>query len=577
MTKIHIMLANFLIFVFFSNALCQESNPDFAAPLDIPLRLSGNFGELRGGHFHAGLDFKTQGVINQKVFSIADGYVSRIKITHGGYGKAVYVSHPELGYMSVYGHLNGFADKINAFVKNQQYNKQSFEIELFPPKNSIKVTKGEQIAWSGNSGSSSGPHLHFEVRNLSNQLPQNGLLYNFDIADHIPPQIRAIGIYPLDDNSFVNGSCEKIILPVAYLGGKYKIQQNKPVVLSGKIGFSIEAYDYLSNAPNRCAPYAISMYIDSSLIYAHKLDEFSFYETRYIQAHIDYEARELTRRSLQRNWRLPNNNLSIYEKINNNHTYTFETEKLHTIEFIVLDAAENESEVSFQVKGSRGETDRCSSKKNNNFIKVMEWDKENSFSAEGVKVYIPAGTLYEDLPFEYRKEPAHKEYYSPMHHIQNLQIPAHKYYTVSIAPENVPYDKLGKTYIVSLNKSGNPVYEGGIYKNGFVTVRTRSFGIYALMLDDEPPVILPGNIWNDAQMGGKTSIRFDVSDKASGIKSYEGFIDNEWVLFEYDPKSNLLEYTFDNERISRNQWHELELTVTDNRDNISVFQTRFFY
>ena len=159
-----LIIIPFLFFI--SVSMAQNSYPQdyFQSPLEIPLILSGTFAELRSNHFHSGLDIKTQQQSGLKVMAAASGFVSRIKVSHFGYGKALYITHPN-GYTTVYAHLQNFNPEIDAYIKHRQYKNESYEIELFPKAGELLVNNGDIVAYSGNTGGSGGPHLHFEIRN----------------------------------------------------------------------------------------------------------------------------------------------------------------------------------------------------------------------------------------------------------------------------------------------------------------------------------------------------------------------------------------------------------------------------
>ena len=221
-----------------------QNDIEFAKPVDFPITLSGSFAELRSNHFHAGIDIKTYGQIGKKVFAIEDGFIARIKVAGGGYGHALYIQHPN-GYTSVYAHLEGFNQEISAFVKEEQYIKQSFEVNLFPDREKFKVKKGQLIAFTGNTGGSNGPHLHFEIRKTKNQHPVNPLFFDFGVKDNTNPRINSIAIYPLDNQALVNGKNQKLILPAQKVDNeRYTIEFSDSLRLAGDIGFGIETFDY---------------------------------------------------------------------------------------------------------------------------------------------------------------------------------------------------------------------------------------------------------------------------------------------------------------------------------------------
>jgi murein DD-endopeptidase MepM/ murein hydrolase activator NlpD len=544
-------------------------------PLDFALSVSGNFGEIRTDHFHSGIDIRTQGVTGKKIYTAADGYISRIKIESGGYGKALYITHTN-GLMTVYGHLDRFRPDIEKYVKNKQYEEKKHEINIFPSKNDFQVKEGEHIAYSGNSGFSFGPHLHFEVRNAASQNIRNVLLYDIGIKDRIPPRFLSVCLYPMRENSRVNNSEDKQIFPVSGENGKYKIPANNPLSVSGEIGFGIEAYDYVDSSSSRCGIYIIELYVDSSLVYSYLMDEFSFNESRYINSFIDYEEKQKSARNILKAFVEPNNKLSVYENVVNNGLVEFNDEKLHLITFIIKDTDFNTSKLDFTVT-SQYVNNSISSETKNDFIQYMPWEKINIFERDDIRLLIPEGALYTELQFKYSRIDNDPEFYSMVHLVHDIYTPLHLQSQLSIRPDDIPESLQEKAILVRLDKEGKWQYAGGEWDDGFVTGMISGFGNYAVAIDTSPPVIKPLNFSGIPDMSGMNSIRFKVTDDISGIMSYEGYIDGDWALFEYEAKNDLVLYKFDPERISREQNHELELYVVDNKQNITFFYTEFYW
>jgi len=243
-----------IISILFLNKLTDD--PDnrsiFISPVKIPLSLSANFGELRVDHFHSGIDIKTQGVTGKEVVAAADGYVYRISVSPGGFGNAIYLRHPS-GYSTVYAHLDRFIPEIEKYVNNYQYERKSFTVSLFPQRGQFNVNQGEIIGYSGNTGSSSGPHLHYEVRRSESEIPVNPLFFEFGTSDDIPPVFERLAIYPVNRNTFINerNAIKKIALAGGY--GSYFVPGDNEIRISGTAGFGIKCYDLLNDSYNRCA------------------------------------------------------------------------------------------------------------------------------------------------------------------------------------------------------------------------------------------------------------------------------------------------------------------------------------
>jgi len=554
----------------------QSVNPDASLhpPVDYPMRLSGNFGELRSNHFHAGIDIKTDGTVGKQIHAIAGGYVSRIKVSANGYGHALYIHHPKQGLTSVYGHLKAFNQEVQPYVREQQYKKETFEIQLFPEENQFKVQKGEVIGFSGNSGSSQGPHLHFEIRDMDRQEPLNPLHFNLDIRDGIPPKIFNLAIYPLGPKASVNNENRKQILDVVSRDkGRYKMMGQEIPRVHGRIGFALRSFDFLDGAPNWCGLYTVKLYVDSMLMYHHQMDRFSFYETRYINSLIDYEEKIRHNLTFQKSFREPNNQLDIYEYLRNNGIYHFEDDTLHNILYRITDAHGNTSELTFQVRSGkqpvRSPNHKDTTTTQDTLTSVpMAFDQANSFHRSDIRLDFPSHAFYDTIFFEYQKQnmaDETKPFYSDLHQIHNSYTPVHKEFTLSIHPNGLPEMLKNKTFIARVDEEEETYeYAGGEFINGFISTNVRSFGKYVVMVDRKPPQIKPFIINNQ-------KISFKIEDELSGISSYNGYINGEWVLFEYDPKNDLLVYRINRERLPKASRYELELYVSDALNNVATY------
>lgn len=563
-----------LLFVLHSKFLilnCQAQHPKdfFRSPLDIPLFLSGNFGEIRTNHFHSGLDIKTQGVENKSVYAPADGYVSRIKIQAGGYGKALYITHAN-GYTTVYGHLNSYAEDIASYLKEQQYKKESFEIELFPDSNLFRVKKGDVIAYTGNTGSSGGPHLHFEIRDTKTENVYNPLFFGFEVKDKTPPAITSLAVYSFDENAR-KGPQNRKVYTVTKAEGKYVVNGGKPLPASGITGFGVEVYDQLDGADNKNGAYSIELLKDSSRIYYHAIEEMQFHLTRFINSHIDYAEKKQNNNTIQKSFVEPGNQLKIYEtKISAGKTLIEEGKK-YNFRYSVKDAAGNTSILEFTVEGTKPFPlllpDSIAAK-------TFYFDSVNTFKALGMELQMPDFALYRDIDFMYSSKTKTKQTYSAIHSIHRNTEPLQRDYTLSITPDSVPENIKDKLLIVSFNSNNNPVSEGGKFESGTVTTKTKSFGSFAVMADTTKPKITPVNITRDGDLTAAKTIKVKISDNLSGISYYRGSIDGKWVLMEYDAKNSLLTYTFDYTVPKGKRW--FELTVSDGKQNTITYEESFY-
>jgi len=544
----------------------------FRSPLDIPLFLSGNFGELRSNHFHAGLDIKTQGVQGKKIYAVAEGYVSRIKVSPYGYGKAIYVTHPN-GYTSVYGHLKKYSDKIEKRVKEEQYERERFDIQIFPAPFSIPVEKGEIIAYSGNSGGSGGPHLHFEIRKTASEHPYNPLFFGFDIQDNVKPQIYKIAIYPIGEESYLNGSNKMKVYNARGANGKYYLESKYSIFAKGKFGIGIMAVDRMNGTGNKYGLHNMQLYFDDQMIFEQQIDEFAFHEGRYINSHIDYALYARRKNRFQKSFIDPGNKLRIYKNVKENGIIEITDSSKHSLKYLLSDLYGNESSIEFTIEGKDTQPQKRPSSLRSGEVIYMAYDRSHSFIKDEVLVRIPKGLLYDDLYFEYRKEKATEKTISPIYWLHNPYTPLHSHMNVSIKMNRIEAELKKYALIVSTTDGKSWYAEGGKWQGDNLGVRTRSFGGYAVAIDSIPPSIRPINIFNGANMSGKWSIQYKIKDNLAGISSYRAEVDGKWILMEYDAKNDLLTHYFDGS-IEKGE-HEIVLKVKDSRGNLKEHRASF--
>lgn len=554
-------------------SLFAQNGTNFRSPLDIPLVLSGNFGELRSDHFHSGVDFKTQGISGHKVYAIEDGYVSRIKVQAGGYGHALYIAHPN-GYTSVYGHLSAYNSAIGNHTKKIQYDRESFEVDLYLKPGTLPVSKGELIALSGNTGSSSGPHLHFEIRKTANQHPTNALMYNLPVKDDIAPRFSHLVIYPRGDDAQVNMAYKNAAFTLMEEEGSYRINGTNPVTVFGKIGFGVEVYDYLNGARNRCGVYALELKVDGHSYFKTEMGEFSFSESRFINAHIDYARKKENEQSIQRLYKLPYNELSIYRHMEEEGLVEIRDTLVHEVEIIAADVYGNTSSLAFEIKGA-GALQQMAKKEKSSGT-VLSFNSAGGFEDKDIKLAYPAYAFYEDVNFTYARTSGLPDTESDIFHVHADHTPVHKRFKLSLKLPDSLGDYGEKVCLVAVGDDNEISCVGGEIGKGFVNAELRTFGKYALAIDTIAPEIEAMNLSAGKDMSASKSIRFNVIDEMSGIKSYKGYIDNKWILMQYDPKNDLLTYVFDEARITPDKDHEIELYVEDWKGNTSFYHTTFY-
>lgn len=561
------------IFLAITIKVFPQPSIQFDAPLDIPLILSGNFGELRSNHFHSGIDIKTNSVTGHMVRSISSGHVSRIKIRPGGYGKAIYIDH-ENGYTSVYGHLNNFTGEIEEYIKDLQYRLETHAFDKYLQKDVLPISRGQHIGYSGNTGSSSGPHLHFEIRKTQYQIPTNCLFYNFPIEDTIAPDFKTLVIYPGDEKAQIDKITKKKILVTERINNRYSLKTDSPISVHGKIGFGIEIYDYLNKAPNWCGIYTIEVFVDEELIYLSEMNEFSFSESRFINAHIDYPLKFETGKTVQRLCKQPYNELSIYKLLKNDGWVKINDTLTHNILIRSRDTYNNTSTLSFEIKGT-GKLNNMNTVGSKPKL-IIPYNAPSKFSDRNISISFPKYAFYDDVPFTYSRTNGMDGLLSDVFHVHQASTPVHRPFKMTLSVDSLPTRLSEKLCVVSISEEGNFAYAGGEFENNSITTEVREFGKYGLALDTIPPEITPLNFFKGKKIGVEPGIRFKITDELSGIQSYNGYINGHWVLFEYDPKSDLLFYEFDDRLSKSEKKYELEIVLTDNRENKTSYLTNFY-
>jgi len=536
---------------------------DFRQPLDItPPALAGSFGEIRGNHFHSGVDFRTNQREGYPVYAVADGYISRLRVQNSGFGQALYINHPN-GFTTVYGHLQRFAPKIATVVKNLEYEKKSFEIDEFPDATLIPVHKGEVIAWSGNRGSSGGPHLHFEIRDTKTEETINPQFFGIIIPDNIAPVIHGLYVYRLNGKTF-NEFTPKQAIGITGANGNYKAVA--PISLTGEVGFGVVTTDRHNGASGINGVYSIQLEMDGKMIYTSALERFAFENSKAINSHIDYPTYLNTKRSIQKSFVDPGNPLKIYSGLVNSGKINFNDGVTHQLRYIITDSKGNSSILPFTVNAGTAPITAPIIPSG----LIYPFNKVNEFNTEDIKVVFPKGTLYNDLNFVYKKLPKPVgNAWSAIHQIHNRYTPLHVGFDLWIKADQLPENLRSKALIVN----SNGFTQGGSFDNGFVKATPRNFGSFYIAIDTIAPRISPINIAEGKSMAGLSKMIFKISDNLSGIKSFNGYLDGKWILMEFDAKTATLWHSFD-ERTTSGK-HSLELVVTDMKENTRRYTIHF--
>lgn len=551
--------------LFFCSAILAQTNYPkdyFRSPLDIPMQLAGNFGELRPNHFHAGFDFRTQQKEGLNVYAVADGYVSRIKISTFGNGKTIYITHPN-GFTSVYGHLQRGVGKIEDFIKKEHYKQQAYEIEFFPNPNELDIKKGDTIAISGNTGGSEGPHLHFEFRDSQTEKVINPFFFGFDnfMKDTKKPQITSLMVYPIYENSVVNQSKRPVAVNLSLQSeGNYLSQT---VLAKGKIGFGIQAFDVFDYSYDKYGVFKVQTFLNGNPSFGYQFDTFSFDETKYINAFIDYFKYKQTKLRIQKLFMENPFPLSILHTdltngiidVSNNFT------NLYRIE--VSDFYGNTTIVSIPIQySSVVPTIQDELVKTNYFIRAKT---DSNFEKDNCSVFFPAGTFYDDfyLNFDVNKN---------VMTVHNDSVPVNNAFQVTVIDSSATNDD--RTFIASL-KENKLSYNATKRKENTFTTYTKSLGQFTLAKDTIAPRITIAKPIEGKWITNQKTIQLTISDGFSGIKSYNGFLNGKWVLFEYENKTKKITHYFDDGVVAEGK-NDLKVVVTDNVGNSTIFETQFF-
>ena len=555
--RFYYLLFNILLF---TNVISQNS-VDY--PLDIPIILSGTFGELRPNHFHAGIDIKTQGIEGLNVYSIADGYISRIQITHGGNGKALYIKHDN-GQSSVYAHLKKFSKKIEKIVKKVQYSKESYTVKIFPKKNEYRITAKEIIGLSGNTGRSTGPHLHYELRDNKDR-PINPMKYKFyKVKDTIPPVIS--GVYFKNFTKNISGikyneaSFSKLKIKKI----NNSLFRSDTLKISGLIGFGVNSYDRMNNTWNKMGLSEILTSENGIKKFDMNLNKFSYEEWRHINNFIDYSTYKKSKFRVQKLYIEENNPLSMYNRelgdgilnINDTNPYVLYSIKLYdynnnfTEILIPIMWVENrKNHIKYQTLKYSYNIDRDS---------VYKIDLKNS------NLEISKNTFYHNTKLQIFD-------IDNVLHLDKDTIPLLKPITIKFNLNRYNDSIIDKLYVANGN-----TFVSNKLKEKKIIAKTSILGDFHIKIDTKAPELKILNLKENQWASKIKKIKIKVSDYDSGIKKYDAWINNRWILLEFNPSTGILSYDFNDNIINDSARNDLLVKIEDNCGNISEISRTFF-
>lgn len=545
-----------------SHVLCAQNNDlqDYALPIDIPIFLSGTFGELRSTNIHAGIDIKTQGREGFPIKAVSDGYVSRIKVSTYGYGKAIYINHLD-GNTSVYAHLKKFSSNIEKIVRNKQYNAESFEIELFLNPDELAVSKNQIIGFSGNTGGSFGPHLHFELRETISQKPINPLLYYYNIKDSVRPEIKALFAYPIGENAIVNASQQELQIPFRKVNDSIYVAEKIEAI--GKIGLGIVTYDrHDDNTYNKNGVYGITAKLNGIQVKGLQFSKIRFSDSEYLPTLIDYKRYSRTRQRVQKLFRSSSNELAFFNHVDDGYIEV-EVQKNYAYQIKVEDANQNNRYLLVPIVGKDQEVKVLRKKSPEG--KEIETNRDYLFLYDGAEIYIPKNGVYDNSRFELGFEDNELK-------VEADHVALRKDFQIKI---NAP-DSIVGHYLGVKSKKGKISFVSNTIRDNQFIAKTKKTGIYSVEQDTIPPSINPLQQYDQRWLSNFKTLQFTIDDKETGINSYNAKINGKWALFEYEPKKKELLFNFDEYFTLEGAKHSLEINVIDNVGNESTHTLEFF-
>ncbi|WP_291854782.1 M23 family metallopeptidase [Marinilabilia sp.] len=574
MQKLNIFLSYILLFLLSGITIAAQPPAEkweYHFPLEINPKVSGSFGEIRSNHFHSGLDITTQGKTGLPVFSADDGFVSRISVSSGGFGKALYIDHPS-GYTTVYAHLESFSPVLDSLVLALQYQNESFSVNKYLAPGQYPVNRGEVVAFSGNSGSSGGPHLHFEVRVTEGQKPIDPLVFSTPVRDNVRPHISGIKVYPLSRGASINGLHQPQYYPAVFYDGAFHLKNSPDIKATGTIGVGIEVLDYYSGSWRKCGIHSIDLTANGDSVFSYIMDGFYFHDTRFVNSHIDYAEKMTSGRSIQKSFVEQYNSIDLYEFNAQRGKITMEPGVVSQFSYLVKDVTGNYSSLNFQIEGDRFLSADSGAESSQQHIDA---GSPFFFEQTGHLVIMKQGTFYTDVTGQIYVRESFISESGSVFSVLDKTIPVHNGFEIRFPLS----DSIETSGLCGAVLDGNlkPQYAGGEVVGSEFVINSRVCGDFLLVKDTLAPVLyLKNQPYHNNYMSRKRMI-VRLKDDFSGIAGYNCSIDDQWALFEYDAKNNELICYFEKVPFLTKGTHILSIEVSDNAGNKEVLETSFSF
>lgn len=534
---------------------------EWQPPLDIPLNITGGFGEIRPNHFHSGIDYSTQQQIRKPVLAVGDGWVSRIRQIAGGFGRALYITHPS-GYTSVYAHLDEFNETLKRITIDYQIKNRTNEVDFELSPSDFPVKSGQFIAYSGNAGSSQAPHLHFELRDSKTQAIINPLSLGLNSEDEIAPFLRALCLYNIGNKPFSRQTERKIIALNNLSQGNFVLKGVYNVPQNILLGLGISCFDKSGFNPYTLGIYQMKLFFDDVSVFSWEMKSFLFEQTKAVNSCAD----RIGKYNFYKLFKDPGNTIPLFRQTVGDGKFMIQDTLVHSLKIIVNDYAGNISSVELKLRGSELKSELNLEDSNSKEGVWFRWNEINQFNSDNFKLKMPQGTLYDDCLFQIKTQYSRKAY-SPVYHIGDASIPLDTVYSVWIKPENLPEDLYHKAVIVgSRYEVALPQREGDYLK-----ANLKKFGSYHVTIDNVAPSVK----YKKRHPHSKVIV-LHVKDDLSGVKEYHAYIDEQWTPAEFDYKTHSIIIRLQDYEIGHGE-HKLQVAVTDNVGNTNTVFHKFRY